>query len=131
MKRNFLVLALAMVIGHFAWGADNKATDGSSPEPLAETATRQADNMKLRLRIRDRVLTATLIENKTARDFISLLPVTLTMNDLFGREKFAHLPRTISEDGARTYTRELKPLRCSRNWPFMLVGPKCFPRYRS
>src|SRR6267154_2599332 len=107
MRRNFLILALAMAISHFASGADNNAIGGTSPESLAERATKQADNMKIRLRIKDTVLTATLIDSKTARDFISLLPVTLTMNDLFGREKFAHLPRAISEGGARTHTYEI------------------------
>jgi len=34
-------------------------------------------------------MTATLIDNKTTRDFISLLPLTVTMNDLFRRENTA------------------------------------------
>jgi 4-carboxymuconolactone decarboxylase len=108
MRRNFLVLALAIAISHFACGSDNNATGDTSP--LAETATKQAENMKIRLKIKDRVLTGTLIDSKTARDFISLLPVKLTMNDLFGREKFAHLPRTLSEDGVRTDTYEIGAL---------------------
>jgi Cyclophilin-like family len=29
------------------------------------------------------------------------------MNDLFGREKFGHLPRAISESGERTHTYEV------------------------
>lgn len=62
--------------------------------------------MKIRLTTKDRVLTATLTDNETTRDFVSLLPLTLTMNDLFGREKFAHLPRAISEGGKRTHTYE-------------------------
>jgi hypothetical protein len=33
----------------------------------------------------------------------SLLPLTLVMNDLFRREKFAPLPRSISEQGTRTH----------------------------
>jgi 4-carboxymuconolactone decarboxylase len=63
--------------------------------------------MKIRLTIKDRVLTATLQDNKTAQDFVSLLPLTLTMNDLFGREKFGHLPRAISEGGERTHNFEV------------------------
>jgi hypothetical protein len=60
--------------------------------------------MKIRLKVKDRVITATLTDSKTTRDFISLLPLPLplTMNDLFRREKFAHLPRAISEEGKRT-----------------------------
>ncbi|MBV9273174.1 MAG: carboxymuconolactone decarboxylase family protein [Verrucomicrobia bacterium] len=60
--------------------------------------------MKIRLTIKERTLTATLQDNKTARDFLSLLPLTLTLNDLFGREKFGHLPRAISEEAERAHT---------------------------
>lgn len=60
--------------------------------------------MKIRLKVEDKLMTATLIDSKTTRDFASLLPLTLTMNDLFRREKFAHLPRPISEEGKRTHT---------------------------
>jgi hypothetical protein len=67
----------------------------------------QPDSMKIRLRVGDTVLTATLIDSKTTQDFISLLPLTLTMNDLFRREKFAHLPRAISKDGKRMHTYEV------------------------
>lgn len=64
-------------------------------------------NMKLSLKIGDQEITATLIDNETTRDFISLLPLTLTMNDLFGREKFAHLPRAISQGGKHTNVYEV------------------------
>src|SRR5258708_30596200 len=94
MRRNFLVLASAMATSHFACGADSNATGGTSP--LAETATKQADNMKIRLRIKDRVLTATLIDSKTTRDFISLFLVTLTINDLFVTVYIVHLPPAVS-----------------------------------
>ena len=63
--------------------------------------------MKIRLILNGRVITATLIDSETTRDFIALLPLTLTMNDLFGREKFGHLPRSISEGGERTRTYEI------------------------
>ncbi len=35
------------------------------------------------------------------------MPLTLTMNDLFDREKFGHLPRAISEGGKRARTYEV------------------------
>jgi hypothetical protein len=63
--------------------------------------------MKIRLKVEDKVMTATLSDSKTTRDFVSLLPLTLTMNDLFRREKFAHLPRAISEEGKRAHTYEV------------------------
>ena len=63
--------------------------------------------MKIRLTLNGTALTATLIDSETTRDFVSLLPLTLTMNDLFGREKFGHLPRAISGGGKRTRTYEV------------------------
>jgi hypothetical protein len=51
-----------------------------------------------------KTMTATLIDSETTRDFVSLLPLTLTMYDLFRREKFAHLPRAISEGGKQMQT---------------------------
>ena len=67
----------------------------------------EAEPMKIRLTLNGTALTATLIDSETTRDFISRLPLTLTMNDLFGREKFGHLPRAISGGGKRTRTYEV------------------------
>ena len=60
--------------------------------------------MKINVTIEGKTLTAKLVESKTTRDFVSLLPLTLKMNDLFRREKFAHLPRPISEEAERRHT---------------------------
>jgi hypothetical protein len=39
--------------------------------------------------------TATLNDTDTAHDFVSLLPLTLQMHDLIGREKPGQLPRAL------------------------------------
>ena len=52
---------------------------------------------KIRISGGGQVFNAILADNETARDFASLLPLTLTMSDLFGREKTAQLPRAISD----------------------------------
>lgn len=57
--------------------------------------------MKLKINIGDKTLTASLADNPTARDFVSLLPLSVSMKDLFGREKYGDLPRTLSENGPR------------------------------
>jgi hypothetical protein len=61
--------------------------------------------MRMTLTVAGQVVTATLLDGAAARDFASLLPMTLTMKDLFKREKFGHLPRALSRGGkgARTY----------------------------
>lgn len=80
--------------------------------------------MELRLKIEDTVVTATLIDSKTTQDFASLLPLTLTMNDLFRREKFAHLPRSISTEGNSMHTYEVGDIAY---WP---PGPDVAIFYR-
>lgn len=67
-----------------------------------QTSVAQGESMKIRLKVNGKSLDATLRQDATTRDFVSLLPLTLTMRDLFGREKFGHLPRAISESGERT-----------------------------
>lgn len=52
--------------------------------------------MKIKLTVGDKVLTATLIDSKTTRDFISLLPLTLTLKDYAGTEKISDLPKRLS-----------------------------------
>jgi hypothetical protein len=54
--------------------------------------------MKIRLILEDRVITATLIDSKTTRDFISLLPLTLTLEDYAGTEKISDLPKRSSTE---------------------------------
>jgi hypothetical protein len=61
-----------------------------------------ASATRVRIIIGGRSIEATLADSDAARDFVSLLPLTLSMNDLFRREKFAALPRPISEHGKRT-----------------------------
>ena len=107
MRRIFLAFAFAIAFVHAGCGADNSAANSAPPSSPTKTSTLESQIMKIRLKLDDKVITATLNDSKTARDFVSLLPLTLTMNDLFRREKFAHLPRAISEEGKRTHTYEV------------------------
>ena len=56
--------------------------------------------MKIGLRLQERVITATLIDSKATRDFISLLPLTLTLEDYAGTEIISDLPKKLSVEGA-------------------------------
>jgi hypothetical protein len=105
----FLPILLVAALSHVAYGGDS-AVNNIRPEQQAETFTERQTTMKIRIRTDDRTITATLIDSETTKDFVSLLPLTLTMNDLFGREKFGHLPRAISGGGKRTRTYEVGDL---------------------
>lgn len=69
---------------------DTAAAIESPREPL----------MRIRIIAVDRTLTGVLDDNETARDFASLLPLTLTLDDFNRTEKIADLPRKLSTDGA-------------------------------
>lgn len=56
--------------------------------------------MKIRLTINGKALTATLLDNATSRDFLSLLPMTVTLEDYSATEKITYLPRKLSTAGA-------------------------------
>lgn len=60
--------------------------------------------MTIRLTVGDQTAAASLNDTATARDFATLLPLTLDMHDLFGREKPGALPRSLTAgNGQSTY----------------------------
>jgi hypothetical protein len=63
----------------------------SSPDPEPEDT-----RMRIRLVTTEAQLTAALHDNPTARDFASLLPLTLTLRDYASTEKISDLPRELS-----------------------------------
>ena len=56
--------------------------------------------MKIRLIVDGQSATATLYDNATARDFATLLPLSLTMEDYATIERVSSLPRKLSTQGA-------------------------------
>ena len=56
--------------------------------------------MQIRLTIDGQSTTATLMDTPTTRDFVALLPMTLTLEDYASTEKIAYLPKKLSTQGA-------------------------------
>ena len=56
--------------------------------------------MRIRIAFADHDFTATLVDNPSARDLASMLPLDLTITDYSTNEKIAYLPRKLSEDGS-------------------------------
>ena len=57
--------------------------------------------MHIRIAIGSTNMAATLEDNPTARDFVSLLPLTVTLRDFSSAEKVSGaLPKRLSEEGA-------------------------------
>ena len=56
--------------------------------------------MKIRMDVDGTRITATLDDNATAKDFASLLPLTLSLDDYNGTEKISDLPKKLTTRGA-------------------------------
>jgi hypothetical protein len=103
-----MVAVLASATTQVACGdADNDTTAAPpahraserSTRPI-ETSPRRTDDMNITLSFNDTQLTATLVDSETTQDFLSLLPLTLTLSDYRETEKISDLPRRLSTAGA-------------------------------
>ncbi|MFB7874083.1 cyclophilin-like fold protein [Nocardia sp. NPDC056064] len=83
-------------------------TDPPAPASITSTTeltptspAQEATFMQIRLTVGGGEATARLYNNPTARDFATLLPLTLDVHDLGGREKAGTLPRALAEGQGR------------------------------
>jgi hypothetical protein len=60
----------------------------------------ETSTMRIRLMFDGKAVEATLLDNATARDLLSLLPMTLTLEDYASTEKIGYPPRKLSTAGA-------------------------------
>lgn len=72
----------------------------ATPTTQAQKTTQVKNPMNITLRIGNRTLKAALIDSETSRDFLSMLPLTLTLEDYASTEKIAYPPRKLSTKGA-------------------------------
>jgi hypothetical protein len=56
--------------------------------------------LKIPMDVNGTPVTATLDDNESSREFVSLLPLTLTLEDYNGTEKISNLPKRLSTKGA-------------------------------
>ena len=66
----------------------------------ATSANAESSNVKIRIEMNGNEITATLTDNATSRDFVSLLPLKLKLEDYGETEKIGYLPRKLSTEGA-------------------------------
>jgi hypothetical protein len=80
---------LSIVLAILVMGAVMELNAQSSP---AKTGT-----VKIKITIGDKAITATMLDNVTAREFVALLPFTMTLNDYARREKYGHCSKQLTE----------------------------------
>ncbi|WP_245262739.1 cyclophilin-like fold protein [Mesorhizobium sp. LSJC269B00] len=68
--------------------------------------SQEPTDMKIRMVFNGRIMTATLYDNPSARDFFSMLPLDLEIEDYAHNEKIAYLPRKLTEEGSGPFADE-------------------------
>ena len=89
MKKLFSLLLAAVTLLTLAACGTTDAGDDAA-----------ASAAKIKLSFGENEAVVTLEDNAATRDFLSMLPVTLTFQDYAGSEKISYLPRSLSTDGA-------------------------------
>lgn len=74
-------------------------TSGPSTGAKATHKKEYVMDKQLKISMNNKVAYAEFEDSKTTREFIALLPLTLTMDDLSGREKYSVLPKALSKEG--------------------------------
>ena len=100
MRMLFPALIPAMALAGAIALARADATDAAAQTAARAISDQQVSTMKIRMDLEGTAITATLVDNETSRDFVSLLPLTLTLTDYEGTEKISDLPRRLSTEGA-------------------------------
>ena len=80
--------------------------NGSFAEKVAfVTGPAAEDAQRIRIRMGDQTVTATLNSSEAARDLIAMLPLSIRMRDHLRREKTGPIPGPLSErtEGSPTY----------------------------
>lgn len=95
-RRMVLVGSLATIMSPpMAYGQQGR--DPTNQEPT---------NMKVRFLFDRHTVDATLYDNPSARDFASMLPLDLKIEDYSTNEKIAYLPRKLTEEGSGPFGNE-------------------------
>ncbi|QPB21064.1 cyclophilin-like fold protein [Rhizobium sp. 007] len=71
-----------------------------------DPASQEPSKVKIRMTFNGQTMTATLYDNASARDFASMLPLDLKIEDYSTNEKITYLPRKLTEAGSGPFKNE-------------------------
>lgn len=95
-RRNlFLGMGAAMIVPSVGFGLEATPVDGQRSAAVRVKFTFGKSEM-----------TATLYDSPSARDFASMLPLDLTIEDYGNNEKIVRLPRKLTEQGSGPFDNE-------------------------
>lgn len=73
---------------------------------LPTSSFAEPTTMRIRLTFNNQSMTATLYDNPSAHDLVSVLPLDLTIDNYANNEKIAYLPRKLTEERSGPFGNE-------------------------
>jgi hypothetical protein len=107
--RKTLLIIFVIGIALNAYACTPDRNDPENPPSLSETPQPEQlndnnDDMKIQLTIGSTAFTATLVDNAEATAFRAILPITVSMSELNGNEKYYYLPGTLPTSASNPET---------------------------
>ena len=115
MKRFTLTWAVLLLVAQLF--AACRGDEDESETPRTEQHPQSTESMNINIIIGSTTFPATIDDTETGRAFLNLLPLTLTMSELNGNEKYEYLSTSLPTDSYRPGTIEAGDL--------MLYGSSC------
>jgi hypothetical protein len=101
-RRAVITAGAGLIVPSLAWSQSARRFATGQETPLMQETL----PMKVRFAFDGRVFTATLEDNPSARDFASMLPLDLQIDDYSTNEKVAYLPRKLTIHGSGRFGNE-------------------------
>lgn len=125
MKKIYAVLMALMLtatMNLISCTKDESITELQQPPNVPDSGNEDSGNENeeinaMNINVGDRTFTVTLTDNETAQAFKKLLPMTITMNELNGNEKYNYLPYNLPTNAQHPGTIQAGDL--------MLYGSNC------
>jgi hypothetical protein len=77
---------------------------------------------RIKIKIKDQELIAVMEDNPTTRDFLNMLPLTMSFKDFAGAEKISYPPSKLStQDAPNGYTPKKGDITCYSPWGNLAV----------
>ncbi len=102
-KKAVLVFILLLSFSLTACSGKNNATianTNAGGNDRANNASAKQVDSRIKLKFDNTEVIVKMYDSPASRDFLSLLPLTLKVEDYAGREKIAYLPKKLSLDAA-------------------------------
>lgn len=119
MKKSIVCAALALLLTASVTACQKQAderrpSENKEKSSNTENGRKKKEERVLNIEIGKRIFRAVLYDNQSVRSFKKMLPMTITMEELNGNEKYHHLDGELPEDS--------KKVKEIHNGDFMLFG---------